>query len=178
MRRFDYNRIRLAYTPLHDTAWVVAKSSLYFGRIFPWHVCQWTSKLCLAADLPESPTGLNLYQFVVRKIPWLLELWLIIDRVLCLLSLLSPVHAVQIYVVTIIFGDIQIQQVINDDRVPTALEKSLKFWSVSRSLKNHWISWKVLEICKNDKIMEYSLNFGPVTHGKIIEFWNRCSFDW
>ena len=41
-----------------------------------------------------------------------------------------------------------------DPRVPTALEKSLKFRSVSRSWKNHSISWKVLEICKNEKIME------------------------
>ena len=62
-------------------------------------------------------------------------------------------------------------------RVPTALEKSLKFRSVSRSWKNHWISWKVLEICKNENIMEKSLNFASVTHGKIIEFWNRHSFD-
>ena len=59
--------------------------------------------------------------------------------------------------------------------VPAALEKSLKLRSVSRSWKNHWISWKVLEICKNGKIMEKSLNFGSVDHGKIIEFWNRLS---
>ena len=45
-------------------------------------------------------------------------------------------------------------------------------------MENHWISWKVLEICKNEKIMEKSLNFGSVTHGKVIEFWNRHSFDW
>ena len=62
-------------------------------------------------------------------------------------------------------------------RVPTALEKSLKFISVSRSWKNHWISWKALEICRNEKIREKSLNFGSVTHEKIIEFWNRHSFD-
>ena len=62
-------------------------------------------------------------------------------------------------------------------KVPTALEKSMKFRSVLRSWKNHWIWWKVLEICKNEKIMEKSLNFGSVAHGKIIEFWNRHSFD-
>ena len=38
---------------------------------------------------------------------------------------------------------------------------------------NHWIWWKVLEICKNEKIMEKSLNFGSVAHGKIIGSWNR-----
>ena len=66
---------------------------------------------------------------------------------------------------------------LTPSRVPTALEKSLKFRSVSRSWKNHWIWWKVLEICKNENIMEKSLNFGSVAHGKIIEFWNRHSFD-
>ena len=65
---------------------------------------------------------------------------------------------------------------ISINRVPTALEKSLRFRSVSRSWKNHWISLKVLEICKNEKIMEKSLNFGSITHGKIIEFWNIHSF--
>ena len=34
---------------------------------------------------------------------------------------------------------------------PQLLKKSLKFRSVSRSWKNHWISWQVLEICKNGK---------------------------
>ena len=50
-------------------------------------------------------------------------------------------------------------------RVPTALAKSLKFRSVSRSWKNHWISWKVLEICKNEK-----------KNWKIIELWISCSW--
>ena len=54
-------------------------------------------------------------------------------------------------------------------RAPTALEKSLKFSSVSRSCKNHWISWKVhLLKWKNHEqnlwiwdqsLMERSLNF-------------------
>ena len=56
-------------------------------------------------------------------------------------------------------------------RVPATLEKSLKFRSVSRSWKNHWISWKVLEICKNEKIMETSLNFKSVGNWRFLS-WN------
>ena len=59
-------------------------------------------------------------------------------------------------------------------RAPTALEKSLKFSSVSRSCKTHWISWKV-HFIKMKKSWTKSLNLGSVTRGKIIEFWHRCS---
>ena len=52
----------------------------------------------------------------------------------------------------------------NNARVPTALEKSLKFRSVSRSWKNHWISWKALEICRNEKIIEFWLSHSWKNH--------------
>ena len=50
--------------------------------------------------------------------------------------------------------------------------KSLKFRSVSRTLKNHWLSWKVAEICKNEKIVENPWISDQLLREKNIEFWN------
>ena len=48
----------------------------------------------------------------------------------------------------------------------------------SMNMQGSHSSWKIIEIQICFKIIEKSLNFASVAHGKIIEFWNRHSFDW
>ena len=63
------------------------------------------------------------------------------------------------------------------NRVSTALEKSLKFISVSRSWENHWISWKFLkfvkmkESWKNHSISDQSLMEKLLNSEIDIFFW-------
>ena len=70
-----------------------------------------------------------------------------------------------------------------------SMKKCISSWQI-HLLKNHWNSdlfqdhvkiiefqEKLLKFVKMKKIMEKSLNFGSVIHGKITEFWDRHSLN-